>query len=369
MSIYDTTDSFDFSKLVLSKPSSIPGGGFFIRFLVADSPLYIQSPKSLTKQGILKSGKRFYTDLMFTNENDNFIRWMENLENYCHQGIFEHRDKWFEGDMELHDIENYFTPVLKIYKSGKFYSIRVNINATLGKPALKIYDEDENDVDIDTIDDKTQVMTILEMKGIKCSTRSFQIEVEMKQMMVLKPANLFDKCLMLRPASTAATVAGSDALAKSISVLDESSIDSGEVDANVNDDLGSQDTELFSENIETNLEQIEENRITPEPEESPPAADPSPELQEIDFHLEELENTEVVQIKQRNDVYYQMYKEAKKKAKIARDFALSSYLEAKEIKNKYLLDDIQPDSDGESDLESFWSSFWVLIDVDFWGVE
>lgn len=353
MSIYDTTDSFDFSKLVLTKPTSVPGGGFFIRFLVADSPLYIQSPKSLTKQGILKNGKRFYTDLMFTNDNESFIRWMENLENHCHQGIFEHREKWFEGDMELHDVENYFTPVLKIYRSGKFYSIRVNINATLGKPALKVYDEDEHDVDIDTIDDKTQVMTILEIKGIKCSTRSFQIEVDMKQMMVLKPANLFDKCLLLRP-SAAPAVTGSDALLKSISESVESPPpDSTEVDENI----GSRDTELFSENIETetSLNQHEERDISPdlspEREESPPAAD---QLQEIDFHLEELENTEVVQIKERNDVYYQMYKEAKKKAKIAREFALSSYLEAKEIKNKYLLDDIQPDSDGESDLETFW---------------
>ena len=56
-----------------------------------------------------------------------------------------------------------------------------------------------------------------------------------------------------------------------------------------------------------------------------------------------------VQLKTRNDVYYQMYKEAKKKAKMARDLALSSYLEVKRIKNTYMLDDLK-DSD-DSDLE------------------
>lgn len=72
------------------------------------------------------------------------------------------------------------------------------------------------------------------------------------------------------------------------------------------------------------------------------------ELQEIEINLDELP-TENINIKKRNDVYYEMYREARKKAKIARDLALSSYLEAKRIKNTYMLDDIQ-DSD-ESDLE------------------
>jgi hypothetical protein len=44
-----------------------------------------------------------------------------------------------------------------------------------------------------------------------------------------------------------------------------------------------------------------------------------------------------------------MYREARRKAKIARDLALSAYLEAKRIKNTYMLNDIE-DSD-ESDLE------------------
>jgi hypothetical protein len=45
-----------------------------------------------------------------------------------------------------------------------------------------------------------------------------------------------------------------------------------------------------------------------------------------------------------------MYREARRKAKYARELALASYLEAKNIKNKYMLDDID-DSD-ESDLDN-----------------
>lgn len=75
--IHNTDDDFTFSNLKFSKPTSMPGGNYFIRCSLNSESLYIQSPKCTTKQGILKAGKKYYTDLMFTNENDNFIRWME----------------------------------------------------------------------------------------------------------------------------------------------------------------------------------------------------------------------------------------------------------------------------------------------------
>ena len=56
-------------------------------------------------------------------------------------------------------------------------------------------------------------------------------------------------------------------------------------------------------------------------------------------------STESVVLKNRNDVYYEMYKEAIKKAKMAKNIALSSYLEAKRIKNLYMLDDLSDDDD------------------------
>jgi hypothetical protein len=74
----------------------------------------------------------------------------------------------------------------------------------------------------------------------------------------------------------------------------------------------------------------------------------SNDLEEIEIHLEELKESEPVQIKQRNEVYYEMYREARKKAKIARDLALAAYLEAKQIKNTYMLTDLNSDSDSDN---------------------
>jgi len=366
--IYDTNEPFDFNKLVLAKPSPVTGGNYFIKCLVNNGPLYIQPPKCKTRQGILKAGKRFYTDLIFTNEDENFIQWMENLENNCQQFIYNNREKWFDGEMELHDIENYFTSPLKIFKSGKFYIARTNISTVLGKIGLKIYDENENEVPMENINDKTNIMTILEVQGIKCSTRSFQIELEMKQLMVLKPQDLFEKCIIKTKNSNIKP-----------SIDAKPSIDNlGHEDVVIENDIVV-DTPLdipieteYLENMETSVPSIKNDEIKIDLE--PPQLDETIEnqsntvendpnqdnldkippietdgIEEVEFNLEELEKADEIQIKKRNDIYYEMYREARQKAKVARDLALSAYLEVKRIKNTYMLDDID-DSD-ESDLE------------------
>ena len=53
----------------------------------------------------------------------------------------------------------------------------------------KSFHKNEKEIEFETIDDKTNVMTILEIQGIKCSANSFQIDLEIKQIMTLTPSN------------------------------------------------------------------------------------------------------------------------------------------------------------------------------------
>jgi hypothetical protein len=368
--IHNPNDKFDFEKLILTKPTAIAGGNYFIRFLLNDEHLYIQPPKCSLKQGIVKAGKRMYADLMFTNENDQFIRWMENLENYCQQYIYKNRDQWFDGDIEMHDIENYFTSPLKLYKSGKYYIARINITTALGKSLVKIYDENENEIEIENINENMKVMTILEIQGIKCSARSFQIDIELKQMMVLKPVNLFEKCLF---APKKSITNESESISLKLPIQNDTEpINQDKIFEYVN--TNSKTIDEPSNIIKGEFQQHEDaldnqnnNDITDpdnmgsQVEEKEPEKIPKKEikkidgLEEIEFNLEELPTEETVQIKDKNEVYYEMYREARRKAKIARNLALSSYLEAKRIKNTYMLDNIKDSDDSDLEMDDFLS--------------
>ena len=375
--IYDTNEKlreFNFDKLVLSKPTLISGGNYFIRFKKDNIPLYIQPPTCNTRNGFVKNGRKYYTDMLFTNEDEYIIQWFEKLEEYCIQYIYDHRDTWFDGNMEKADIENYFTSPLKVYKSGKFYLIRTNIPTALDKPSIKIYDEDENQVDFKTITENTKLMNIVEIQGIKCSARSFQIELEMKQSLTLRPEEfkLFDKCVIqpktqissIKPIDTVnnldttenVTISTDDTITNEIvsdlindisSEIEQSDIEQSDILPELDNDTNNLGKSVDLDSIDVNTESIEtenSNHNNTETDNS---------MEEVVFNFEELPTDDKLNLKKQNEVYYQMYRDARQKARVAKELALSSYLEAKNIKNTYMLNDIDSDtSDLEIDEES-----------------
>jgi len=353
--IYETDENFNFEKLTLLKPTQVAGGNYFIKFRINNNPLYVQPPKCKTKDSIVKAGKKIYCDLMFTNENEKFIQWMENLEIYCQKCIYDNREHWFETELDNHDIENSFVSPFKLYKSGKYYIVRTTIPNVLGKSSLKIYDEYENEVDFDTLKENNDIMTILEIQGIKCSARSFQIEIEVKQMLLMKPSNIFEKCIIKHSYDDKKTTIQLDTILPEPN--DEKNLGENEDNIEIKHlDKNEENIEIKhldenEENIENNDFEHDETEKTNGLEEK--SNDVEKDIYEIDFNLDEIAETETVQLKNRNDVYYKMYKEAIKKAREARDLALSSFLEAKRIKNTYMLDDIDSDSDLEEDSINF----------------
>ena len=374
--IHDICENFDFSKLKISNPISKPGGFYLLKYSLDNgNSLYIQPHKCKTKNGIIK-GKKTYTDLMFNSDNPELMTWLEKLEVHSQNFIYEKRDEYFEGGLELDDIESYFIPPIKLYKSGKFYLIRAFMPTIMGKPALKIYDESENEVSIDNIDNNTDLTTILEFKGIKCSAKSFQIEIEIKQMMKMEPVQLFTKCI-IKPNK----IKKQDDNYKPELIINEIEEDKEEEDTNVdaNEDANVEEDreedvtpvikeinevlntgEIISNELDNNndnkLEEIininkkDENNLGNSDNEKLNIDTDSSIMEEVTLDPNILESSEIMEIKEANEVYYKMYKEAMKRARLARDLALNSYLEAKNIKNKHMLDESLLDSD-ESDLE------------------
>jgi len=351
--IHDTNANFPFEKINLITPTSISSGVYFSKILINKKQLYVQSPKCKTKQGVVKNGKKIHADLIFSNDDEEFIQWIEMLEITVRKHIYTNREKWFDMDLDEDDIESYFSPTVKFFKSGKQYIMRVNVSQRIGSSSLKIYDENEIDVEMESVNENTQVITILEIQGVRCSTKNFQIDVELKQIMVLKPVNLFDKCIiksrekdlvkkdLVKPDTPGLVKDKEEEMVKINFVKEEEDLVEEEEEEVKKEEVKEEEHEVKEEVKEEEMvkkylgeseEYIENNDIL-----------------EINFDIDEMENVESIHLKEKTEVYYQMYREARQKAKLAKSLALSSYLEARRIKNLYMLDDID-DSD-ESDLE------------------
>jgi hypothetical protein len=353
--IFEPNSKFNFEQIRLTSPAAMIGGNHMIKFLVKDLPLYIQPPRCKTKNGIFKTGKRYYSDLVFSQDNEEFIQWLEELEKYVCRCIYSNREKWFDSDMEQHDIENYFTPPLKLYKSGKLYLVRVNAPHGLTQTSLNIYNESEEKVDPDSIEENSNIITILEVQGVKCSSRSFQLEFEMKQMMLLNPTNIFDKCILGDSVKKPKEVEVQEVVDAPLETLDEETNKENKEKEETN-----KENKEKEETNQENKEKDKEETLDTSPKEEPVAETQESKnedeniLFEFDLNLDKVSDPEPLQIKPRTDVYYEMYKEAKRKARMARNLALSAYMEAKQIKDTYKLEDLT-DSDDSDTEDSFFS--------------
>jgi hypothetical protein len=413
--IIEPNETFDFSKLTLAHPVGIQGGAYFTKIEYNKKPLYIQTIKSQTRQGFVKTGKKYYCDLMFDKNAESLIHWFENLEEKCQKLIFEKRDAWFQNSLEESDIETAFSSTIRVYKSGKFYLVRTNVkNNPNNLPSIKIYDEHQISLNMEDVNSETNIISILEIQGIKFTTRNFQIEIELKQVMVLDNEPLFDNCLIkfnkdlpvlkeptilkgftnanlsdelnvethdkiysgketkinleknydksnnileeLEPIDIMIDSEGEDTNKKNVTDLNvnnEMELTDYEIEVNEQNEID--ENEIYKNKIDKN--EVEKNNIKDEnitldfEDLTEDIEEKSDELKEINnFDLSLGNNTETMQLKKPNQVYFELYKEARNKAKIAKKNALLAYLEAKNIKKTYMIENLN-DSDSDIDDE------------------
>ena len=384
--IIDPTDTFNYELINLDNPTPVQGGCFFTKLNCGEKrlPLYLQLPKCRSKQGICKttSSKKFFIDLIFNSNENNLITWFENFENRCRELIFEKKDNWFQSEMDLDDIESHFNSCMKTYRSGKYIVIRCYIpnNKTIRKNYCLIYDENENLLNVEDVKENLEIIPLIAIEGIKFSSKSFQIEINVPQIMVLKmPEEIKREFLINKKGKNNDSVEtnynkevieekkqdlsndNKNTLEKVIDL--EKKIDNQDLeivnDLKVSDDrkeiknlhkVENRD-ELNKLDISSVLEDIEEKDILDTNIDNIELENEN-FLFFFDISLENditLENDDEnpITLKKPNDVYLEIYKNARDRAKKMRQSAVEAYLEAKNIKNKYLLDDILSE-DGNS---------------------
>ena len=361
--IHFTNKEFDFSKLSLSQPIAVQGGAYFTKLKFNSEPFYIQTPKCLTKQGINETSKKAYMDLMFTSDDDVVIEWFETLESTLVNLIFQKKHLWFQDDIEFADIENFFNPITRAYKGGKFHLIRTSItkNKTNNQYTCGVYDENENVLPITDIKESNIIIPILEVIGIKFSARNFQLELVGKQIMVLNNKPLFNSCLIKRNNNISKSVNNNDLEEESSHlestrkieseiIEDKESID--ESSSNIIDEL-LEGNEIEEEIKEDNKKEISLEDLELKEQINESKLEESNDLEDVSEKINTT-NDETIKLKNPNEVYMEIYKIAKQKAKQHKKAAISAYLEAKKIKNTYLLEDLEnsEDSSDEEEIDS-----------------
>ena len=325
--------------------------------------------------------------------------------------IYEKKNEWFTGEenMDLHDIESAFTSLLKLYKSGKYYLIRANV-----KQNMKIFDERGEQIANERVDATAYMITVLEIQTIKFASKNFQIEVEMKQCMVVSPDPFSESCFIKHATTSSAKSSNASAsLSASTSIKENNNVGNkvdtkkgttemisslidkiaeesdskstealGEIKLNIKEEEDDNFIEDDTTKMNTELNSIMKSEIQRKPDLGNNDDDEDDDdgggdggniqigdsidalslgiieiekdndtmdennLKEIELNADN--SLETISLKKPNEVYYEIYKTARKKAKEIKRDAIAAYLEAKNIKKTYMLDDME-DTDSDFD--------------------
>jgi hypothetical protein len=337
MSIVIPNSEFDFSKVKLGNPSGIQGGAYFSKITVNDEQLLIQTPKSTTKSGITMTDKKNCVDFMFSIEQTTFSDWIEHFERRIKELIYQRKDAWFTSEMTMEDIDYFFTPMSRTYKS-KYNLLRAfeqknKMFKSEKKYTFGVFGENGEETTGDELaNENIQCISILEIQGLKFTSNSFRIEVSISQIMVVKEKKMNEHCMIKN-------IDGGVQEKPTMQVVQEKPTMPVVQEKPTKQVV--QEKPAVVQSKPKIIVEIQEVTI-----EEPP------EIQEVNIIPSALSNNEEpISLKQPNEVYFEIYREARKKAKIAKNLAIKAYLEAKRIKNTYLLDDFDSDISSSSEFE------------------
>lgn len=419
MDIYlPDAQTFDFAALTLADPVPVPGqNGFYTTKLsLKGKPVYMQLPQGVTKDAFVATKLGKYCDLMYERQQrGDLVAFFEQVEFTCQDLIDAQKNKWFQNDLTHDDIENMMSSVTRLYQSGKYVLIRAHIMASGANNSMKFvaYNEKEIGVDLDAVLPNRPVIPLLLLDGVKFSSKSFDIDLKLVQLMVLDDTSV-SACLIKRivapmapmarpgaestpveneplaraavavpppatattPAPPAATTATASSLAPEpagISFIiteplgSPTSAETNEQPVVTNDPVAQeqqQQPEHFTESaavlqesqppaVVVQQSQQEQSQEQPQEQsqEQPQEQQPSQPIEIVLDQFQAVPPLEAMTLKKPNEVYYDIYRAARRKAKGLRKDAIEAYLEAKEIKTKYMLTDLDEASSSDDDDE------------------
>jgi len=384
MVVYSLDSDFPFDSLILGSPSAIQGGGSYSAPITIDgSSVYVQLPQCTTKSGIVETRRTKYCDLLYPSDATKIASWVEALESRCCGLIDTKKHLWFTNELTTADVEGMVTPIARPHRQGAAILIRVQLDTKRGSDKLKcrIFNDDETECETSNVDKDSPVIPLVHIEAVRFTSRSFDVVLKMEQLMLLKPEPAPKACL-INPSRRAESgtvgelqnveIARDELEEAVISPADDQvmnevdeieelepidlEVDVGteSVDATASIDGSEYDEETDETGSGTDRQDLldmgdDEIRLDDIEDLDKPAPNKVEGIMEIDVDADEASESPMV-LKRPNEVYYEIYRAAIEKARHMRKVAVEAYLEAKQIKSKYMLEDID-ESDGEAELQ------------------
>lgn len=396
MSVLFVHNDLEKNNLKLQHPKGIKGGAYTSVISNDDDRFYLQLPKCMLRNGIVKTDKKIYCDLLFDKYDEEVVSWFEKLQNIIQELIYEKKNVWFNGEIEKDDIEDTFINMIKTYRSGKNYLVRCYLPKDISSVAC--YNDEQESVELDSIvGEETTLIPLVEVANLRFTSRNFQVDLVLREVMIdnddsdsendddensddenSNDENIDDENIHDEKEEKEEN---NDNVEKEVE--EEVINEPAPIELNI-EDISDTNIELTKANIKENVtEEVREenvvNVVNVEKEQKEEKENIEKQenvekeekdeinenvekekiknieekdgLQEVSLDLDTLDNSRTISLKSPQNVYYAIWQNAKQRLKFHRAEALKAFLEAKNIKNTHLINEIDNDSEDEFKME------------------
>ena len=342
--IYDIHSNYDENQISLGNPGKLHGGSgsYYTKLFINKELFYFKINSCTTKNGILQTEKKIYTDILFSllNNDTHYIEWFHQLETTLIDLIYSKSSSWFLSELDKEDINEYFNPVLRQYKTNHNL-LRLQLNNKKNIPECIIFDENE---EIKTYDDvyEKRFDCIIHIKGIRFTSTSFQLDLELKQILLLEEKDIFKNCILRDNSHASQHDSQKQIPIQSSLSNNDVYVDSNhpsknplyEQSSNINQEEETvvSDKLLMLSNGEAYIEDFENQKEETDDFEN---KDNIKEYN-IEYNLSTKNHNNSVEIREPKEVYKELYEKMIQKAITAKQEYMNAYKHAQFIKREYL---------------------------------
>ena len=178
-------DELDFKKINYNKPEK-QGVIYYAAMNYDNKPFYLQTPKMSCKNGFqeILNSKNSLLDLEPINMDYSFYDSLISLDEKNVKCTFENNKDWFGKNIPLEIIDNMYKRNNKPVKKDSKPQFSFKIPLIKDKVQCQIYDQKRVCVDFNKINENTEVVLILHVKGLKFLKQHYYCDIYISQVKV-----------------------------------------------------------------------------------------------------------------------------------------------------------------------------------------
>jgi hypothetical protein len=159
--------SIDITQISYSSPTKVKGGSYMSIPTYQGKKIFIQTPRLLNNNGILKTDNRSSIELEFDKSHWNFYEFITDIDDFNIIQIQKNSETWFNKEFPLDIVEDFYKSPVKVGRGKKPPCLKLKVPISRGEISCSIYDKGNQLIRYNDIPNQSKILCVLWLSGLR----------------------------------------------------------------------------------------------------------------------------------------------------------------------------------------------------------